>query len=253
MPNFALVEQNGVRTRSTYDLDLAKSAFGGNKATALAVSASTFSVSGMAQPTSPSGSTNPARTVSNATTSSQALMVSSSTSAVLRNQAGRYTAEKLAWRGNGPGKGGFIVNIRWSPDTSPTSTDFIGLCANGLPNATPEDNVNSIGIIKRMGDTNYQLFTCGATTAERSIFDLGTAFSARATGTIFTLCLFCDPNASTIGFSIRSLETGAAVSDTFVVNLPVNNVFMALAAVTGNTVLSAAVINIRSFECWTPY
>lgn len=150
-------------------------------------------------------------------------LVFSSTSAV-NSQAGQIYATLKVWRGNAARLGGFLFTSRFGAGSWHSDGRWaMGVSSStSLPGTTTEPSTiaNSFLIGQDSTDTNIQVMShdngAGSTKA-----DLGGSFP-RPTASVdfYEVTLACQPNASTMQYSITNLATGVSVSSSVSATLP---------------------------------
>ena len=140
------------------------------------------------------------------------------------------SANKICWRGDGAGRGGFTVVMRFSFDTLPASTRaFIGLygtAADPTLTAEPSAKVDLLGVGWDSSDSNLQfIHNDGSGTATK--VSLGVA---PAVAVVYELVLIQPPNGGDCIARLYSI-TGAGATliqqSTLTTNLPTTTVFLA--------------------------
>lgn len=132
--------------------------------------------------------------------------------AAINVAAGVISSQAVAWRGNASGLGGFFAWFRFGWDAAPASDCrvFVGLSA-ATTTATVTGNisavgvVNSIGVGKNSGDTNYQLVIKDASGAYSNT-DLGVAPSLND---LIDVYLWAPSNSAYINARVFDVNAGS--------------------------------------------
>jgi len=162
--------------------------------------------------------------------------------------AGARGVERMVWRGNAAGLGGFYLGVRFAMTTNlANARAFVGLYAStsALTNADPSGLLDIVGMSLDSADSNWQVITNdNVSTATKT--DLGASF-VKSTTTVYELRIYCAPNGSDIFWQVDNVSTGATSSGTFLnTNLPQNTVFLTpYVWITNNATASAAQIELN--------
>jgi hypothetical protein len=158
----------------------------------------------------------------------------------VRNTTAQY------WRGNAANCGGFHCLFRWAISDAPTVATgriFVGLqAATGAPtDADPSGLSNLIGVGTNANDTVFQLYAAGAVAQAR--VSLGANFPSNTSTDVYELRLFCAPNAATITYRLRRLNTSDVASGTIsaAAALPASTTFLTQQMWRSNGVTATAV------------
>ena len=169
----------------------------------------------------------PARASTNAVTSMNRATFGTGSTAT--GASGIQSTDTVAWMGNAANLGGFFFYSRFALEAlSGTSRFFVGVSANNATMSADSSTWNNtIGIGRDSGDTTLQFImrNNGTVTTKRN------TTITPATTDIFDIYIFVRPNTSEVNWELRNAVTNAVLStNTEVVNLPLNTVFMYMQA-----------------------
>lgn len=171
------------------------------------------------------------------------------TSAATANSASELRATTTrCWRGDAPGLGGFFVPFRFGCSSAVAGQRlFVGLMSITTAIATTQDPAaltNVIGIGNAAADANLQiLHNDGAGVATK--VNLGAAFPVPSSvnNAMYDLTLFAAANATSIGWRVARLDTGAVASGNIVTaDIPASTTFLAPHFYINNNAVAASVI-----------
>lgn len=176
--------------------------------------------------------------------------------------AGALASTRVAvlecWRGNAAELGGFFVPIRFGLQTLVAGNrGFFGLVStiSAPTNIDPlaDTTLTKLGIGFNTNSGNLFLIH-GPNGSAPNTVDLGTNFPVNATD-FFEAIFFCNPNASSIGYRLRNLTTGAAATTgTITTSLPAATTFLGRVAwMTNNATASAVAWFCNKFNLETDY
>lgn len=133
------------------------------------------------------------------------------------------------WRGNAAGRGGFVYRTRFAVTSSVAGQrglfglqDYMG--AYGASQSVYGLNNMLALAFDAAVDANWQIAHClsgGATKV-----DLGANFPINDPSAVLDVEFKCAPNASTVSWSVKDLNSGASASGTISTNLPSNGAFL---------------------------
>lgn len=166
--------------------------------------------------------------------------------------AGIRGSSNLMWRGNAAGLGGFKMTAVFGV-TSPVSAGnlFVGLVSGGafIPGANGPNSaasVSMIGIGFDNADSNaISVYSSNGSTVTKGSFSPSNPTLSGSE--LYELVIECNPNASTIYASLRTLGAGATYTAAVTATLPSTGTFMAPQIAVGNAASgAAATIDISS-------
>lgn len=185
----------------------------------------------------------------------QSLKRMGAASAATAQAAASYRSTALQfWRGNAANCGGWTFICRFGISDTTTAISgakmFVGLNPTSgayVPTAGVEASaqLNSVGVCQLSTSTNLHFMTNdGAGTATTT--DLGANFPCNTINTdIYEIAMFCAPNATTMTYAVRRLNTGHEVSGTVTTKLPVNTALLTPHMWrTNNTVAAVAALDL---------
>lgn len=154
------------------------------------------------------------------------------TSAATANSAAdTLVTHTLCHRGNAAGVGGFTADFRFTMyQTSANVRGFVGLnpTTGGIAgNQSPRALTDSVGMMFESGETTWRIGTNDAS-GNAARVDLGASFPTGTVGALYSLSLNCEPNSSTIGYTVTRHDTTppVTVSGTLSTKLPTNTTFL---------------------------
>lgn len=168
--------------------------------------------------------------------------MSFSTAAAINQTSFWRSTTLLCYLGDAAGRGGFTFRARFSTATAgATQRNFVGL-KNGagaiVGTIQPSALSNIIAMATDAGDANWSIMhNDGAGSA--TIVPLGASFPVNTTA-VYELILSCEPNASSVDYSVTNLETGASTSGTLSSDLPAQNLFFEPQVWVGNAGTAAS-------------
>lgn len=152
-------------------------------------------------------------------------------------QVGQWSSEKIFFRGNAAGQGGFFFFCRFGIGNW-TAGDrlFVGLTAGtiaALVTVQPNTLLNTCGFLIDAADTAITFASNDGTGTATKTAIAGQPALASNQG--YDAYIFMPPNSSTIYYRLDNINTGANIVDSSVsADLPVANTMMSAAAVMGN-------------------
>lgn len=149
------------------------------------------------------------------------------------SQSEVLASHTMCWRGNAAGLGGFTADFRFNAQaTSANCRAFVGLtdtagAALGTT-CSPQAITNSVGMMYESGETTWRIGS-NDTTGNATRVNLGASFPTTDTTALYSLSLNCEPNSSTIGYTVTRHDTvpPVTVSGTLSTDLPAGNAFLA--------------------------
>lgn len=184
----------------------------------------------------------PAIAATNLLTQTARLRVTSATTANAASEL--RSAQTLVWRGNAAGLGGFFYATRFAVTTTTAlQRGFFGLHSSTAALATTQDPAaltNTIGIGFGSSDTSLRIMHNDASGVATQI-DLGANFPANNTSALYELVLFAPPNAASVSYRVRRLDTGAEANGTITTDLPTGATFLTRHEYMNNGGTAAAV------------
>lgn len=146
------------------------------------------------------------------------------------NHSGVRSGALQYWRGNAAGQGGFYWSATFAfGSIGATHQAFAGLIASAANFGTsvvPSAQVRCVALGFDSGDANCQiLHNDGVGTCTK--IPLGASFAKNTTAAVYRVVFWCPPNASTIGYSVTRLDTGATASGTLSADLPASTDLLA--------------------------
>lgn len=146
------------------------------------------------------------------------------------NSSGYIGADRVhCFRGNAAGRGGFTTVIRFcleSTSSPATFRCFFGMFTTAvIGNVEPDTLVNVVGVGSKGGDANLSIFHNDGT-GTATIVALGSNFPARSTDNVYEFTITCEPNASTMEYSLLDVATGNIATGTLSTNLPDDTAFL---------------------------
>lgn len=161
----------------------------------------------------------------------------------------------LWWRGNAAGLGGF--DVRWPFGLASFAAGyraFVGFRALAalIPNVDPSTLVNIIGIGLNAGDTQWSLMHNDAADAA-TVVPLGPQFDV-AVDALLQVRISADPNAASVDWEVRNLESGATASGSLAADIPAATVFLSshVWANTGTDATTALMLDVGEIPAETP-
>lgn len=160
----------------------------------------------------------------------QSLMRWETASAAAANSALEQSAyPSPVWRGNAAGRGGFVYRTRFAVTSAVAGQralfglqDYSG--SYGASHSV-YGLANTLGLaFDASVDANWQIAHClsgGATKV-----NLGANFPINDPSAVLDVEFKCAPNASTVSWSVKDLNSGASASGTISTNLPSNGAFL---------------------------
>lgn len=163
------------------------------------------------------------------------------------------------WRGDAAGLGGFFVSMRFGCSSAVAGQRMIvGLTSSTAAIATtqnPSGLTNCIFVGNDAADGNLQIMHNDAAGACVKV-DLGASFPVPSSvnNAMYEAIFFAAPNASTVGYRVTRLDTGAVASGTLSTELPASTVFLAPHIyVNNNAVASAVILDFYRYYVETDY
>lgn len=168
------------------------------------------------------------------------------------------TAEKLYWRGNAAGLGGFIFKARFAVALWAAATVrlFVGLNDSNTGWIVSDTLTgNGCGFWHDTTDAASVLsfVTRDGTTATKAAITLASNLAA---GQAFECLIYSAPNGSSIGYYLRELNTGTVLANTTTsTTLPLNTAFLgqelAMSNGTANTTVTTVAFELAGHSCQT--
>jgi Protein of unknown function (DUF2793) len=209
-------------------------------------SAATVVVSGLTR-TATGTTTTPALAATNLLTSVRRWRV---TSAATANQtADERSSITVCWRGNAPGLGGFTYTNRIALVTLQTGAKgFFGLWGGTGAASTTQvpsalTDVVAFGF-NTVSDVNWKLLHNDASGVATEV-DLGAAFPVSNFVNLYTIMMYCPPNAASIWVRMVNETTGVIFEQEITTNLPTATSFLSPRNYLNNGGAAAAV----AFDC----
>ena len=168
------------------------------------------------------------------------------------------TAEKMYWRGNAAGLGGWIFKARFAVALWAASTVRLFAGVNDSNTGWVVSDTltgNGCGFWHDTTDaaTVLSFVTRDGTTATKASITLATALAA---GQAFECVIYSPPNGSFIGYYLRELNTGTVLANTTTTTtLPSNTAFLgqelAMSNGTANTTATTVAFELAGHSCQT--
>lgn len=175
----------------------------------------------------------------------QSLMRWETASAAAANSALEQSAyPSPVWRGNAAGRGGFVYRTRFAVTSAVTNQRALFGLQDYSGSYGASQSVyglaNTLGLaFDAAVDANWQITHClsgGATKV-----DLGANFPINDPSAVLDVEFKCAPNAGTIAWTVKNLNSGATASGTISTNLPSNAAFLCPRVYMSNGGTAAAV------------
>ena len=188
---------------------------------------------------------NPTPTTTNLLTSTRRATYSTGT--ISGSLASHRQSTLQVWRGNAAGLGGFFYTIRFGTDTLVSGNRaFVGLAdsVSAPTNVDPTTTTTpgKIGVAINANTGNWKLVNNVTGTAP-TVLDLGASFPVTTTS-LYELVLYAAPNASSVGWRVTNISTGAQTSGSLSTNIPASTTFLAPQFwITNNATASAAILD----------
>jgi hypothetical protein len=217
-------------------------------------------VFGIAAPTALGTATSRSVATTNMFTRTRRLgYVSATTAAAF---AGHYVAANQFSIGTGSGLGGFFYVARFGASDAATvsgARQFVGMTSStGVPtNVEPSTLTNALGACH--GSADVVLFICYGGSAAQTPISLGANFPVNTLSTdVYELALWASPNAQTVGYRVKRLNTGqiaeGTLSGTPGTQLPAASTLLSHRAWrTNNATLLAVGLDVIQFYIETDY
>lgn len=171
------------------------------------------------------------------------------------SSAGTRHAAQQFWRGNGTALGGFWYVARFglsSASSVATQRTFVGLIASTavLSNADPSSQLNILGFGVDAADTAWTFMHNDGTGVATKETLSGTFPPRDLSLTAYEVCIYCQPNSSTVYYSMQALNPGGVlVEGSVTTDIPSSTTLLSPQIWTnnGSTALACAIDVISQY------